>query len=99
MNTLTQTDRTRHEEERRIANARHAYAVASVLWTGEGSRIVFWASGSAQLIEKSRFGKGFPRKILPFSLIVFGRALPGLAKFGFRLDWAWIARLGPEGSA
>jgi hypothetical protein len=86
MNSLSRTDRTRREEERRIASARHAYAVAPVLWTGEGRRRFFWARGSAQPIEKSRFGKGFPRKIELFSLIVFGRALPGLAKFGFRLD-------------
>src|SRR5271156_4752453 len=53
----------------------------------------FWARGSAQPLENARFGQGSPRKTGRFSLIVFGRAWPGLAQFGFGLDSAWI-RLG-----
>jgi hypothetical protein len=38
--------------------------------------------GSAQAVEKARFGKENPRKSKLFSLIFFAQALPGLAGFG-----------------
>jgi cation diffusion facilitator CzcD-associated flavoprotein CzcO len=46
------------------------------------------ARGSAQVLEKAQFGQ-VPRKTKPFSWIVFARALPDLAEFGFGLDRAW----------
>jgi hypothetical protein len=42
----------------------------------------FFARGSAQGIEKARFGEGSQRKSKVLSLIFFAQALPGLAGFG-----------------
>src|SRR5271163_4999567 len=56
---------------------------------GERSRKYFRARGSAQVIDKAQFGQGNPRKTEPFSWIVFTRAWPDLAEFGFGLDRAW----------
>jgi hypothetical protein len=54
-----------------------------------GAEDIFRARGSAQVLEKAQFGQGNPRKTEPFSWIVFARAWPGLAEFGFGLDRAW----------
>jgi hypothetical protein len=42
----------------------------------------FLPGGSAQLLEKARFGQANPRKSKLFPLIVFARIWPGLAGFG-----------------
>jgi hypothetical protein len=48
--------------------------------------------GSAEVLEKARFGQGNPRKSKPFPLIFLARLgwiLPDLAKFGSGLGFAW----------
>jgi hypothetical protein len=40
------------------------------------------AAGSAQTLEKARFGEANPSQSKLFPLIFFGRALPGFAGFG-----------------
>jgi hypothetical protein len=42
----------------------------------------FSPEGSAQPLEKARFGQENPRKSKPFSLLGFVRAWPGFAGFG-----------------
>jgi hypothetical protein len=40
-----------------------------------------WPRGSAQPLEKARFGQGNARESKPFSLIVFAPFCPGFAGF------------------
>jgi hypothetical protein len=91
MNDLSHIGRPSASEERRIASARRGIChCSSVLLIEErGAEEYFRARGSAQVIEKARNGQGNPRKTGPFSWIVFARAWPDLAEFGFGLDRAW----------
>src|SRR5271154_1183367 len=91
MNDPSHIGRPGANEERRIASERGCICHrSSVLLNGEmRSQRYFWARGSAQVLEKAQFGQGNPRKTEPFSWIVFTRAWPDLAEFGFGLDPAW----------
>src|SRR5271163_5010009 len=91
MKDLSHIGRPGANEERRIASARRRNMPLQIGASerGEGSRRYFRARGSAQVLEKAQFGQGNPRKTEPFSWIVFTRAWPDLAEFGFGLDRAW----------
>jgi hypothetical protein len=60
------------------AHALHLHCVLKTLESGQKKK---WPWGSAQPIEKARFGQGNARESKPFSLIVFARLCPGFAGF------------------
>jgi hypothetical protein len=56
--------------------------MASGPTVGKGTRREFLPSGSPQAVEKAQFDEANPRKSKLFSLIFFGWAWAGFARFG-----------------
>jgi hypothetical protein len=59
----------------RSADSKHAWLAPK---RSEDAENIFCPRGSAQAIEKARFGQGNPRKSKPFFLAKFGLGLAGL---------------------
>jgi hypothetical protein len=91
MNDLSHIGRPGANEERRIASARRriCHCCSALLNGREERKIISGPGGPRKSLKRLKTDKGNPRKTGPLSWIVFARAWPDFAEFGFGLDRAW----------